>query len=115
MKYWPRQDQANNSLWQGSRQESWEGSEAMKYMTTWTIRPENVKAAIARFRETGGQVPAGVTMIGRWHEMGTGRGVAVVESDDPVAVSKFNIAWSDLLDLTTVAVVDDAQVAAALP
>ena len=45
----------------------------MKYMTTWTIRPENVKAAIARFKETGGQTPAGVTMIGRWHEMGTGR------------------------------------------
>jgi len=87
----------------------------MKYMTTWTIRPENVKAAIARFKETGGQTPAGVTMIGRWHEMGTGRGVAVVESDDPVAVSKFSFTWADLLDQTTVAVIEDAQLAAAMP
>ena len=87
----------------------------MKYMTTWTIRPENVKAAIARFKETGGQTPAGVTIIGRWHEMGTGRGVAVVEFDDPVAVSKFSLTWADLLDQTTVAVIEDAQLAAAMP
>ncbi len=87
----------------------------MKYMTTWTIKPENVKAAIARFKETGGQAPAGVTMIGRWHEMGTGRGATVVESDDPVAVSKFSLAWADLLDQTTVAVIEDAQLAAAMP
>ncbi len=86
----------------------------MKYMTTFTIRPENIKAAIERFKETGGSAPAGVTLVGRWHEMGTGRGFALIESDDPVAVSKFAIGWSDLVDQTTVAVVDDAQIAAAL-
>ncbi len=77
----------------------------MKYMTTFTIRPENIKAAIERFKETGGKAPAGVTIIGRWHEMGTSHGFALVETDDPVAMSKFAIAWSDLADQKTVAVV----------
>ena len=86
----------------------------MKYMITFTIRAENAKAAIQRFKETGGSPPAGVTLVGRWHEMGTGRGFALLESDDPVAVSKMLVGWSDLTDQTTVPVVDDAQIAAAL-
>jgi hypothetical protein len=46
--------------------------------------------------------------------MGTGHGFSLVESDDPVAVSKLAVAWSDLVDQKTVAVVEDAQIAAAL-
>ena len=34
--------------------------------------------------------------------------------DDPVAVSKLAVAWADLVDQRTVAVVEDAQIAAAL-
>jgi Protein of unknown function (DUF3303) len=86
----------------------------MKYMISFTVRPENVKAAIERFKETGGKAPGGVTIIGRWHEMGTGHGFVLVETDDPVALSRFAIAWGDLADQKTVAVVEDAQIAAAL-
>ena len=85
----------------------------MKYMVTFHIRPENFKATTKRFME-GEPTVAGANIIGRWHEMGTGRGFALVESDDPVAVSKLAIAWADLVDQKTVAVVDDAQIAAAL-
>ena len=45
---------------------------------------------------------------------GTGNGFSLVESDDPMAVSKLAIAWADLVDQKTVAVVEDAQIAAAL-
>jgi hypothetical protein len=84
----------------------------MKYMTIWSIRPENMQAVIKRFKEADPKV-AGVKVT-RFHEMGTGRGFTLTESDDPVAVAKFALAWSDLVEQETVAVVDDAQVAEAL-
>jgi hypothetical protein len=85
----------------------------MKYMVTFTIRPENMKATTARFM-AGEPTAEGAKIIGRWHEMGTGRGFSLVESDDPVAVSKLAIAWADLIDQKTVAVIEDAQIVAAL-
>lgn len=84
----------------------------MKYITQWTIRAENHEAVIKRFKEADPSVP-GVKMT-RFHEMGTGRGFSLVESDDPVAVSKMALAWADLVDQKTVAVLSDAEVAAAL-
>jgi hypothetical protein len=84
----------------------------MKYITVWTIRPENMKAAIKRFQEGEPKIP-GVKMT-RFHELGTGRGFSLVESDDPVAVARLGNAWSDLVDQKTVAVIEDAQVVASL-
>lgn len=84
----------------------------MKYITVWSIRPENMKAVVKRFQEGDPKIP-GVKMT-RFHEMGTGRGFSLVESDDPVAVSKLALAWADLVDQKTIAVVGDAEVAAAL-
>jgi len=86
----------------------------MKYMSTWTIRPENMKAAIERFKQTGGAPPAGVKILGRWYEMGTGHGFTLSESDDPVAVARAGIEWADLIDEKIVPVIEDAQIAAAL-
>ncbi len=85
----------------------------MKYMVTFHIRPENIKAAIKRFME-GEPTVEGAKIIGRWHKIGTGNGFSLVESDDPVAVSKLAVARADLVDQRTVAVVEDAQIAAAL-
>jgi Protein of unknown function (DUF3303) len=84
----------------------------MKYITVWSIRPENMKAVIKRFQEGDPKIP-GVQMM-RFHAMGTGRGFSLVESDDPVAVSKLASAWGDLVDQKTVAVVGDEEIAAAL-
>jgi hypothetical protein len=50
----------------------------------------------------------------RFHAMGTGRGFSLVESNDPVAVSRLASAWSDLVDQKTFAVVGNAEIAAAL-
>jgi hypothetical protein len=84
----------------------------MKYITTWTIRPENFAAVVKRFKEADPKIP-GVKMT-RFHEMGTGRGFSLTESDDPVAVAKMASAWADLVDQKTVAVLGDADIAAAL-
>jgi hypothetical protein len=86
----------------------------MKYMTRWSIKEENFAAAVERFSTNPPEVPEGVRMLGRWHEMGSGDGFALFESDDPVAVSRYILAWSDLVDQKVYPVVDDTEVAQAL-
>jgi len=85
----------------------------MKYMTTWTIRPENMKATINRFMTDNPQTP-GAKIIARWHVLGTGMGFTLWESDDPLAAAKEGLSWSDLVDLKVYPVVDDATIAKAL-
>jgi hypothetical protein len=38
----------------------------MRFILTFTLPPQMHEAAIARFLETGGQPPPGVTLLGRW-------------------------------------------------
>jgi len=85
----------------------------MKYMTAWTIRPENMKATIKRFMEDNPQTP-GVKIISRMHVLGTGMGFTLWESDDPLAAAKEGLLWSDLIEFKVYPVVDDATVAKAL-
>jgi len=85
----------------------------MKYMTVWTIRPENMKAARERFLKGDLQV-SGLKMLGRWFEVGTGHGFSLHETDDSVALAKYGNYWNDLIDMKTVPVNDDAQEVAAL-
>jgi len=86
----------------------------MKIMVTWSIRPENFKAAIARFKEKGAAPPAGVELLGRWHETGTGDGFALFEVTDPAVFTGFLMGWSDLVDQKAVPVVEDADIVANL-
>lgn len=85
----------------------------MKYLTAWTIRPENMKAVIERFLEDNPQT-SGVKFLYRMHVLGTGMGFTLWETDDPLAASKEALAWSDLVDLKVYPVVDDATIAKAL-
>jgi hypothetical protein len=48
-------------------------------MVTWIIPPENFKETFARFKAGCAEVPAGVKILGRWHETGTGKGFMVVD------------------------------------
>jgi len=85
----------------------------MKYISVFTIRPENQKAARERFMKGDVQVP-GLKLLGRWFETGTGRGFTLAETDDPVAMTKYGLYWNDLIDSRVFPVVEDAQMIAAL-
>ena len=83
----------------------------MKFMLTFTWKPD-LKArdeGIARFLRTGGQPPKGVKLLGRWTRADIGGGFDLLESDDPKALAEFALAWSDLMDLTILPVVEDAE------
>ena len=81
----------------------------MKFMTTWTFPSGNIPAAAERFLAGGGQPEAGTTLLGRWHNADCSGGFALYETDDPVALYKGAAKWADLLELSSVAVIEDAD------
>jgi hypothetical protein len=87
---------------------------AMKFILTFTLPPKIRDEAIARFLETGGRPPPGVTLSGRWTRLDLSGGVALLESEDPQALTAFAHASSDLLDLSITPVLEDQELAAVL-
>jgi len=64
-------------------------------------------AAIERFLKTGGSPPAGVKMIGRWHDLAGISGFSVAETNDPSLMAKWALDWNDLLEIDVRSVVTD--------
>jgi hypothetical protein len=86
----------------------------MIYVIAWTFKPENRDAIQDRFmafRTPGGRPPEGVSLLGRWHGVGTNKGVGVAESDDPVAVAKLLEKWTDLMSFDVYPALNDQDVA----
>lgn len=85
----------------------------MKFMLTFSWKPDSQTRAeaIARFQKTGGQPPKGAKLLGRWTRADFSGGFDLLESDDPKALTEFALMWSDLMQLSIVPVVDDAELA----
>ena len=79
----------------------------MTYIISWTISPQAMLAATARFLETGGLPSAGIKMVGRWHGL-DGKGVLIAETDNPKAIYAWLMEWSDLLTFSVTPALDDA-------
>ena len=86
----------------------------MIFITRYEVQPSVRKAAIERFVKTGGAPPAGVKMLGRWHSADGAFGIVISESDDIKAITKWNLAWNDLLTFDVRPAIDDQGLAAAL-
>jgi hypothetical protein len=82
----------------------------MKFMTSWTVPKENIPDAVARFLSGEALPPPGVTVLGRWHNTDFSGGYTLIECDDPVAAYTDSSQWADLMDLSTVPVLEDADV-----
>jgi hypothetical protein len=50
-----------------------------------------------------------VRLIGRWHDLVSFEGVAVCETDDPGAVSKWILNWNNVIDCDVTPVLDDDE------
>lgn len=88
----------------------------MKFMLTFWVEPDAAKRdeAIARFRKTGGMPPKGAKLLGRWTRADFSGGFDLLESDDPKALTEFALAWSDLMKLTLVPVLEDRDLSEVL-
>jgi hypothetical protein len=81
----------------------------MKFMTTWALIPGTVQEAVDRFLAGEAAPQEGVTLLGRWHNVDCSGGFSLYETNDPAALHKGAARWADLLELNTVAVIEDAQ------
>src|SRR5688572_2209373 len=86
----------------------------MKFILTFTLPAEARDLAIARFLETKGQPPPGVTLLGRWTQLDLCGGFVLLESEDPKALTAFAHGWSDLLELTLAPVLEDQELSEVL-
>jgi hypothetical protein len=81
----------------------------MKFMSTWALLPGSVSTAAQKFLEGAATPPAGVTLLGRWHSIDCSGGFALYETDNAAALHLGATRWADLLEITTVAVIEDAE------
>ena len=86
----------------------------MKFILTFTIPADTRDDALARFLETGGQPPAGVTLLGRWTQLDLRAGVVLLESENPHALAAFAHGWSDVVALTLAPVLEDQELSEVL-
>ena len=82
----------------------------MLFIINYSFSSSVRNAAQERFRTTGGLPGGGVQMLGRWHAIGGGRGVLLVESNDSVAMAKWMQEWTDVLQFEAVPVNTDEDV-----
>jgi hypothetical protein len=81
----------------------------MKTILTWSVRPGAVKEAVSRFLAGQAAPEPGVKMLGRWHKVDMSGGVALYESDNPVALYTGAARWADVLELHSSIVIEDAE------
>lgn len=81
----------------------------MKFMSTWSAKPGALREAVGRFLAGLGTPPAGVTLLGRWHNADCSGGFSLSESDNPAALYESAGVWADLMDLKIVPVIEDAE------
>lgn len=86
----------------------------MKFMITWQIQSDKRHDAIKAFSQMtpdDDKKDAGdkIKLIGRWHNMTAGTGVAICETDDAAALFAWALNWNAVLDLNVEPVTDDAE------
>lgn len=86
----------------------------MKFIVEWSGLPSAEQAVIERFMTTGGHVPDGVKLLGRWHAIGGLHGVAIVEADNTQPMAAMSLQWGDLLHVQMYPALSDEDLGAAL-
>jgi Domain of unknown function (DUF3303) len=81
----------------------------MVFHVTYRFFPEQRNDVQARFLKTGAPPPSGVTMVGRWHGVGSHQGFVVAEASDAEAIAIWLHGWTDLMAFEVTPVLSDEQ------
>ena len=85
----------------------------MKYMVQWRVHEDKRHEALTAFSgiASADDEPglADLNLIGRWHDAIGFTGVAIVETDDPKALTKWLLNWNSIIDLEAIPVLDDEE------
>ena len=81
----------------------------MKFISTWSAMPGTINEAVGRFLAGQAAPVEGVALLGRWHNTDCSGGFSLYETDNPVALFEGAAKWADVLEIQTIAVIDDAE------
>ena len=86
----------------------------MKFLITWQIHEGKLHDTLALFSQMSEQDEQGlmtddVKLVGRWHDLVRGSGVAVYEASSAEALSAYALNWNRYMDLDIALVMDDAE------
>ena len=88
----------------------------MKFMVSWSIDQENWLPLLKKWssmtpdeRASAGE---GVKIVGRWHDMASRGGVAILEATDLKAVNRYLGQWNPAMEIDIAPVLDDEESAA---
>ena len=86
----------------------------MKFLVTYSIHPEKRHQALQAFSRMTpaddlADVGKNISLIGRWHIVGGGSGLAIVETTDAQALASWAINWNHIMDLEMKPVIDDEE------
>ena len=86
----------------------------MKFMVKFRVHPDKREAVFKAFSQMTVQddkkdMGDKIKMIGRWHDLSDASGIAICESDDPVAMASWALNWNSALDIETRMVLDDDE------
>ena len=84
-------------------------------MLKWRLHTEKRMDAIKGFSQMTAaddktDMGDNIRLIGRWHDIAGGTGVAIFESDDANAVANWALNWIPVLDCKISPVLDDEEV-----
>lgn len=86
----------------------------MKFLVTWQLHDGKLHDTLSMFSKVSDEEEAAmmgdqIRMLGRWHDLVGGSGVAIIESDSAEAISAYALGWSRTMDIDVSPVVDDAE------
>ena len=86
----------------------------MKVLVEWDIPREAITEVLTNFgsaplSDYQGEWAKGMTTLGRWHDAATGRGLAVVETDDYANVTRFVATQNSIANFRLSIVHDDEE------
>ena len=81
----------------------------MKFILTftWASDIHTRDQAVERFKQSGGQPPAGVVLLGRWTRADLSGGHVLLEAQNLRMLTEFAYMWSDLMKLEIAPVIED--------
>jgi hypothetical protein len=86
----------------------------MKFMVSWQMhegKQHETMAIFSQMTPEQGDAMRGdeVKMIGRWHDVAGGCGVAIFETDSATALSAYALKWNSVMDIDVTPVLDDEE------
>ena len=86
----------------------------MQFLVIEHFKDGDARPAYRRFRDEGRLCPDGLEVLNSWVDTGFGRCFVLMECDDAALLAQWSAAWSDLVEIEIVPVVNSQQASEAL-